>query len=199
MNKQNIRKNISQILDKLDDSTHMLFSRNIHNHILETKDYDRCKCIFTYLSFGKEVDTFNLVNQALLDGKHVFVPKVNGKTMEFYHITSLKGLIRSKFGILEPDEELHISYPNWSCNLSIESNHFEKLMILPGIAFDLKGHRIGYGAGYYDKYLAEYKKEDFNKIALAFDFQILDQIPAEEHDINAEKIITPTRIIQVDV
>ena len=69
-------------------------------------------------------------------------------------------------------------------------------MLLPGLAFDPEGNRIGYGAGYYDRYLAKYPKDYFLKIALAYDFQILKQIKGNEHDVKADMIITPNQIIK---
>jgi 5-formyltetrahydrofolate cyclo-ligase len=69
------------------------------------------------------------------------------------------------------------------------------LMLLPGLAFDLGGNRIGYGAGYYDRYLSKHQKDHFLKVALAYDFQVYDHLEADEFDIRADLILTPTRLI----
>ena len=104
--------------------------------------------------------------------------------MEAVEITSLEGLKENKYGILEPDDSKEEFCKN---NLD--------LIILPGVAFDLVGKRIGYGGGYYDRYLENIDKKII-KVALIYDFQLLENVPAEEHDIKADYIITETMSIK---
>ena len=97
--------------------------------------------------------------------------------MKFYQITSYDDLEAGYFGILEPKEECK------EVNVSENS-----IVIMPGVAFDRKGNRIGYGKGYYDKYFSRYP--EVYKIAIAFSMQIVDEIPADEFDIKANCVVT---------
>ena len=105
--------------------------------------------------------------------------------MEFYPVSSMNSLSEGAFGILEPSAK----------DVSASENAAGKsLMLLPGVAFDKAGNRIGYGRGYYDRYLAGCP--GISKIALAFEFQITDRIPAEHTDIKADLIITEKGVLQ---
>lgn len=163
-------------------------SKKIAKTLLESDYYKDSNSIFSYVSFPPEVDTISIIEQAWQDDKTVYVPKVKGKQLIFYKIYDFETLIRSKFGILEPVEGVHGAYGQ-------ESKFSElKLMVTPGLAFDPSGNRIGYGAGYYDRFFTEHKEDNFIKIALAYDFQMQNQIEAEEHDIKVDFIITPNKI-----
>jgi len=132
------------------------------------------------------------------------------KEMDFYEIYNTNAFILSKFGILEPMNEEKNRYKgteeiingNSITNYQdLQENEHEnnqrlKLMLLPGLAFDPYGNRIGYGAGFYDSYLRKHLKDNFFKIALAYDFQILGLINTKDHDVRADMIITPSKIIQ---
>ncbi len=114
--------------------------------IISTEVYRRCKMLLTYVSTAIEVDTKGLINTALKDGKAVIVPKcVDGtREMKFYEIHSLDDLEVCAFGVLEPIPE--------KCR---EITYFENAVcIVPGLAFDLCGYRLGYGKGYYDRFLS---------------------------------------------
>lgn len=138
--------------------------------------------IYCYVDFDSEVKTRALIETALVMRKQVFVPKVQGSEMEFYPISALEQLKIGSFGILEP--EAHLPVP-------VEKEGAAVLMIMPGVAFDCERNRIGYGGGYYDRYLK--KHAGFRTIALAFECQITDRLPAEETDIRPECVITECR------
>lgn len=134
--------------------------------------------IYCYASFGEEVVTFDLIKRAWEMGKKVAVPRVIvDNSMNFYYIDSLKELQTGSFGILEPDE-----------NAAREADGENVLVILPGIAFDRKGNRIGYGKGFYDAYLSRHPQ--FHRLGLAFSAQCVEWIPADSHDIRVEAVIT---------
>lgn len=134
--------------------------------------------IYCYVSFGDETVTFDLIKQSLKTGKKVAVPRVIvDNFMNFYYIDSLKELKTGHFGILEPEE-----------NPVRKADGQDVLVILPGIAFDRKGNRIGYGKGFYDAYLNEHP--EFHRIGLAFSDQCVEWIPADPHDIRVEAVIT---------
>lgn len=173
----------------------------IRNLLLNSELYQKCSFLFTYVSFSNEADTIAIINQAFKDQKKVYIPKVDGKDMEFYEIAGLDHLVKSYYGAMEPPTEEEKRYKPLQeideCPLlTIEGN---KLMLVPGLAFDSKGNRIGFGAGYYDRYLAKYRKEGFFKTALAYEFQVVDQIEADEYDIPMDAIVTPDGIRMVSM
>lgn len=157
-------------------------SDNICDRFLNLPEYQASQNIFAYMDCKNEVQTGKVIEQCWKDGKTVAVPKVFGQIMKYYAITSYEDLEEGYFGIREPKHEV----------LS-EISGEEGLMILPGVAFDEKRHRVGYGGGFYDRYLEAYP--DLKKIAFAFEFQVFDQVPFEEFDRQPEKIITEKRII----
>ena len=157
-------------------------SQKICEQFLDLSEYRKASTIFAYMDCKNEVQTRSIIEQCWNDGKSVAVPKVFGEQMKFYQIFSYDDLEDGYFGIQEPKHE----------NLN-EIICEDGLMILPGVAFDEKRHRIGYGGGFYDRYLELHP--GMKKIALAFEFQIYDSVPFEVFDQQPEKIITETRII----
>lgn len=211
MTRSEIRSYQKELRDKLSDSDRQAMSAAITERLMQTEEYRNCTRLFSYVSFRSEVDTRELLHHAMVSRKEVFIPRVEPQGMEFYRTRQLEGLIISSYGIPEPpaSEEDRFRPENLSETTNMTSgnmvshrnevshlnNPVRNLMLLPGLAFDPEGNRIGYGAGYYDKYLGFYGAEAFYKIALAFDFQVLDRIEAMEHDIKADMIITPTLLI----
>lgn len=165
------------------------YSMRIHERLYNLKEFVECSSLFTYISFASEVDTHNIIRKALMMNKQIYVPRVENKEINFYRINSFDMLIKSAYGILEPDINIHLKYA--------ESKAFinRKIMLLPGLAFDMSGNRIGYGAGYYDRYLARYPHDEWVKIGLAYDFQITDKINADRYDVPVEYIVTPNQLI----
>ena len=157
-------------------------SESICKTFLDLPEYKTAKYVFGYVDCKNEVETKKVIEQCWKDGKIVAVPKVFDKNMKFYAITSYEDLEEGYFGIREPKHEL---LKEIICE--------DGLMILPGVAFDLECHRVGYGGGFYDRYLEMYP--NMKKIAFAFEFQTFEQVPYEEFDIKPEKIITESRII----
>lgn len=189
MTKNKIRKDLKKRRNEVALNLRKEYSNKIHEKLFAMREFQKCNIIFTYISFGSEVDTKPIINKAFQVNKKVYVPKVEGKDMDFYEIFSLDGLVRSDFGILEPDSNKDQKY-----DYSL-SDKFKKLMILPGLAFDEMGNRIGYGAGYYDRYLSRHLDKEFITMALAYDFQIIDEFPTNRYDIPVDYIITSNKII----
>lgn len=140
---------------------------------LSLDEYKNAKCIMTYVSFNDEVDTFKIIDDAINKGKRVAVPKVLGDDMFASEINSLNDLEAGRFGILEPKSFKEIS------NIDI--------CIVPGLAFDKKLNRLGYGKGYYDRFLAGL---NVLKIGLCYIDSVLDEIPVYETDIAMDLIVT---------
>ncbi|HWT73293.1 MAG TPA: 5-formyltetrahydrofolate cyclo-ligase [Mobilitalea sp.] len=201
MTKTQIRYSQKELRSKLTIEEHNSLSKAIRERLFQTEAYRSSENLLIFVSFQSEVDTHELIRLSLRDGKKVYIPRVEAGGMEFYQIHDLEGLVPSNYGVLEPpsgvdDKFKFIHQKDLMQANQLEHNlQYRNLMILPGLAFDKNGNRIGYGAGYYDRYFAAHPDIPFYKTAIGFDFQIIDQIPAEDYDRKADIIITPTRII----
>jgi 5-formyltetrahydrofolate cyclo-ligase len=148
-----------------------------------------------FSSFRSEVDTTELLRQALCTQKPVYLPKVLGKEMKFYQIESLEELEIGYQGILEPKEDKHKEF--------IPSENQKIFVLMPGAVFDREGGRIGYGSGFYDKFLASLEKEvlpeNLCKLAVAYECQLVENgmIHREIHDISPDYIVTEKTCIQI--
>ena len=164
--------------------------RKILDRFYDSNYYREAKNIFIYISYDSEINTKGIINKALMDNKKIYVPRTEFKTrlMDAVEITSLDNLIESEYGILEPSvEEPHI-----------DPNEID-LIVVPGVAFDRNGGRMGYGAGFYDRYFKKISKDNMKKViklALAYDFQILEKIPMNEQDVPVNYIITEKEFYQ---
>jgi 5-formyltetrahydrofolate cyclo-ligase len=189
MNKEEkkvLRNKILEIRDSLNNNEKELIDNKIFNELINTDLYKRSINIFIYISFSNEINTRNIIEKAFKDKKNVFIPKVykDDKLMKAIKLNSIDELKKNSMGILEPIDD---------------SNYIEKenidLIVVPGVVFDKECNRIGYGGGYYDRYLKDIKSKE-NKIALAYDLQIVDKIKSEVHDIKVDYIITNTRALK---
>lgn len=180
MSKNEIRNKIINLRNNLTEEEMKKANNRIKDKVINSDIYKNAKSIFIYVSFGSEVSTTDIINDALQSGKEVYVPKTNkkAKEMEAIRIYNLNNMTVDKWGILEP--------------INVDKDKIGKefdLIIMPGVAFDRKGNRIGYGGGYYDKYISKYQKKT-TLLALAYDIQIVDNIESEEHDIRVDYIIS---------
>jgi len=145
--------------------------------LFSTVQYRDCKSLYAYLSFNQEVRTNPIIQRAWADGKRVAVPKVVGDEMVFIWIDSFEGLApQGAFHILEPIEDGPVASDETA------------LILMPGLAFDPQGHRVGYGGGYYDRFLE--KEPDHPLVALCYDFQLYDRLEVEAHDVPVDLVIT---------
>ena len=149
--------------------------------LLKEESYRCARSIFVYVSYKNEVDTHNIITDALARGKVVCVPKVISlkEGMAAVRLESFEELRKGPYGILEPE-----LLPE-----RIVKPSDMDLLIMPGVAFDLKGGRIGYGGGFYDRFLKEVDGS-VPKIALAYSFQVFESVPMEESDMRIDKVIT---------
>ena len=137
--------------------------------------YKEAKTIYGYLPYNQEVRTIPMLEQALREGKRVAVPKVYGDEMKFIYLDDLTKVEKGYSGIPEPilDEPV--------------ADDATALVLMPGLAFDPQGHRIGYGGGFYDKFLAS--EPDHPTLALCYDFQMLPHLETEEFDMPVDCVL----------
>ena len=121
------------------------------------------------------------------DGKKVYVPRVNGDTMEFYRFEEWKELEESRLGILEPDKNPAKRFP-YELHISLDRAQ-DCVFIVPGLAFDSHCNRLGYGGGYYDKYLQGFEKR--MTLGIAYSEQIVDRVPVTNKDKSLDLVVTP--------
>ncbi len=185
MDKQTIRKLILNRRDQLSDKMVEEKSRCILEQLYRLEPVASAHEIYTYVSFGTEVDTLELIRSELQDGKKVFVPKIIANGMiDFYRIQSLEQLVPGKFGILEPISD----------EIGVFGKSHDQVMIMPGVAFDYNKNRIGYGGGYYDRYLEQHDQEISPKIALCYELQMIEALEPDEYDKKVDFIVTEQRI-----
>lgn len=189
LNKKNIREEIIDKRNNLILDIKQNYDSLIFEEIINSEIYKKSKKIFTYISFGSEVDTIKLIKYSFSNNKEVYVPKINKQTKDMIalKIHNFNNMSVDKWGIIEPN----------SVDKTNIGTDFD-LIIMPGIAFDKQGNRIGYGGGYYDKYISKLNNAS-NLLALAYDFQIIQDIESESHDIKVDFILTNKGFIKVNV
>lgn len=150
-------------------------SEKLVQMFLKTELYCNAKTLYGYLPYNQEVRTVPILQQALADGKKVAVPKVYGNEMKFIYLSDLTQVAEGYAGIPEPIADGPVG------------DDPTALVLMPGLAFDKEGHRIGYGGGFYDKFLAE--EPNHSTIALCYDFQVVENLPTEEFDIPVDCVL----------
>ena len=152
------------------------------NAFLKSRFYTDYETFLIYASFSSEEDTFNLIEKAIRDNKTVFLPKVFGDEMKFFRVLGTNALVKGTFGVPEPKEGEEYSGQNAVC-------------VVPGLAFDKSGNRLGYGKGYYDKFLSMYP--DIIKIGFCSGCCYFDEIPAQKNDIKMNFIFVDDNLIGI--
>ena len=177
-----------------------------NENIRNWETYRNAELLLFYVSYRSEADTLQLMKEALADGRNVAVPKVVGTDMVFYRITDFSQLIEGYKGILEPDTEraevladydgVAAGADRTESQAGVKKEAFPKhtLLFVPGCAFDEKGGRMGYGGGFYDRFTEQYP--DVLRVALAYEEQLVPEVPREVHDRLVDVIITESRMVQ---
>ena len=150
-------------------------SARLAEEFFGTEEYRQAGSLYAYMSFNQEVRTRPIIERAWADSKRVAVPKVVGGELRFIWIAGFDALSESGYGILEPANDGPIADDETA------------LVLMPGLAFDPQGHRLGYGGGYYDRYLEAHPLHA--TVALCYDFQFVEEIEAEEHDVKVGRVI----------
>ena len=177
--KKQIRKQIFAARKAHTDAQIEEWSRMIADRVTTLPEYKDAKRILAYADYNHEVMTGFIIEAAWRDGKEVAVPKVVGQDMVFYKLTDFAQLEKGYFGIPEPARGEIVQWE-------------DAMMVMPGVAFDKENHRVGYGGGFYDKYLNRYGADDFLKIGICYDFQMqkYDTIKMEENDVKVDMTVT---------
>lgn len=173
MDKVTLRNKMIQKRLDLSSEEHITKSNLIISKLKQHPDFINAKILGIYVSFKNEVDTIVLI-QEIIKTKKVSVPKTNHHEMDFYLIDSLEELKLGTYGILEPHN-----------NRLIDKNKID-LLIVPIVAYDRNNNRLGYGGGFYDRYLKDYHG---SIIGLAFAFQQVKNLPVESYDLPIKTII----------
>lgn len=184
--KKLIRKEMKECLALLTKPYYEHYSHIIANTLYIDKYWLNAKVIGITISKEPEVDTYQIIRKAWEEGKEVVVPKCNPKTktLSFRKITEFSQLESVFYGLLEPIIEQ---------TMEVKPKDID-LLFVPGLAYTREGFRLGFGGGYYDRYLPNYNGKT---LSLAFSFQVIPQLPIEEHDIPVSKIITNNEVIKI--
>ncbi len=184
--KQNLRKKYRNIRQEMLPAHKEKRDNLIFERLINFQKYQKARTLLCFVSTDIEVDTKQLINHALENGKQVAVPKCLDKNgnMEFFLITSLSELKKDSYGILEPDENIATRLVNFT----------NSVCILPGFAFDMNGFRIGYGKGFYDRFLQRYTGV---KIGVCYNSCMTSTLPRGRFDISADYIVTQKYILTV--
>jgi 5-formyltetrahydrofolate cyclo-ligase len=186
--KQAIREAVLRKRDHIPREVRSVKNLLIKERILSLPEFISSHAVLFYASFRSEVETSGMIKESIESGKKVLFPKVDreNKRLRLYEIKDISELSPGFIGIPEPsltDERM----------MSPED---VDLVLIPGTGYDYSGNRLGYGAGYYDRLLSATEKKLFI-VAPAFEEQIVDMIPAEEHDVKVDIIVTDKRILRV--
>lgn len=182
--KKDIRKCILSYRDSMNKKEWEENSRKIQDCVASHPFFLETNVIYCYVDYRNEVGTASIIRKAWQLGKQVAVPKVEGEEMKFYYISDFSDLKEGYCGILEPTK-------------NALANDTHALVIIPGVAFDKNRNRIGYGKGFYDKFME--KHPSFHTIALAFECQVLDKIAVETFDYQPEVLITEEKLYNANI
>lgn len=182
--KRQIREDIKHLRSKQSFKEKVIKDKKILNRLEKLTAFKKAKKILFFAATQSEIDTFPLLEK-YLKKKTCLLPKtdVKTKTLLLYPVDALSELYVGPYNILEPKPKHKPLQPK---NLD--------LILIPGIAFDKKGYRIGYGGGFYDRLL---KKTNCPAIGLAYEFQIIDNVPGEPNDVPVDMIVTEKRTIKI--
>ena len=179
MDKKELRRCIREKKRAMTEAEIAAKSARLGELFLQSELYRQAKTIYGYLPYNQEVRTVPMLEQALRDGKRVAVPKVYGDDMRFIYLEDLSRVEKGYSGIPEPVSDEPVAEDKTA------------LVLMPGMAFDREGHRIGYGGGFYDKFLAA--EPEHPTLALCYDFQMLPILETEEFDIPVDCVIWDTK------
>lgn len=178
--KQQIRAELKEKRDALPSEQRVEYSRQIYENLKAFVKIEKPKVIYFYYPLGSEVNLLPLAEEFLTgtfmaECRTIAFPRTCGDMMEFYPVTSLSDFVEGRFHIMEPMGEVPL-------------RETEPFVLVPGLGFDKKGNRMGYGKGFYDRYFARFPS--CRKIGAAFETQLMEEIPSQSHDIVMDFVVT---------
>jgi len=188
--KQPVRKKAQIVLNSLGRRSREAAAAAARTNLTAAPYWEEAESVLAYLAFGSELDADPVIQAALDEGKQVFVPKVKGSLMSFHRVKSLKTPFeKGVFGIREPLQTAEV----WKLSSSPEPT----LILVPGLAFDMKGARLGRGGGYYDRFLSGIRQKSLSTgkqaplcIGFAYKELITEDVPVEKYDQRIDGLIT---------
>ena len=175
MDKKELRRTIRERKRAMTEEEIVSRSEKLGQLFAQSDAYKAARTIYGYLPYNQEVRTVPMLAKALADGKRVAVPKVYGEEMKFLYLDDLTKVEKGYAGIPEPIADGPVADDDTA------------LVLMPGLAFDPAGHRIGYGGGFYDKFLAA--EPNHPTLALCYEFQMLPELHTQEHDIPVDTVL----------
>jgi 5-formyltetrahydrofolate cyclo-ligase len=182
MPKRPIREKLLSARRHCSAETCLHLSLQIQERFLASEAYRQAVTIGLYSPVLNEVQTEHVARRCLIDGKRLVYPRVAGAGLEFVEVSGAGGLAPGAFGILEPTGTRILPVAGLD------------VLVVPGVAFDLAGHRLGYGKGYYDRALAACRPE-MERVGFAYEFQVVGQLPADPHDRRLTSLVTEQRML----
>ncbi|MCX5778127.1 MAG: 5-formyltetrahydrofolate cyclo-ligase [Elusimicrobia bacterium] len=188
--KVRLRQTIKSKRDALSDKERAYLSSEITRRLISLPVYESAKTIVAYCSHGSEVMTDDFIIHAFADGKRVAVPKVAAKESGVMQVMCIRSLDDVSPGVF------NIREPHTSPDCEVLAIDEIDVVLVPGMVFDPHGSRIGYGKGFYDRWMGALPAQKL--VGLAYDFQVLENVPSEKNDVTVGLIVTNTRIISCD-
>lgn len=182
--KEQLRQNKLLERNEINTEDKEYLDHRICHRLFQQSFLEKANTVFVYCSYKSEASTYEIIARLFEQGKKVAAPRVAGNKMDFYLIDSFDCLEKGYMGISEPKAECAICYPD-----------VNDVILVPGVVFDRRLFRIGYGGGFYDKYLSENKRA--YSVGIAYEFQVIDEIPIDSWDRGLDLIITDKNIIKI--
>jgi len=180
--KRVLRKRMKLLRQQLAPLEKARMDKRLEELFLELPEIREARTVFCYVSYGTETDTSGLIRRLLECGKAVAVPRVEKEQIVFYHITGAGQLTAGYRGIQEP------------CDGAGRADDRDAPVLTPGLAFTRSGKRLGYGGGFYDRFFE--REPEHRRIALAYPFQIVEEIPEDGFDRRVHQILIPERVTE---
>ncbi len=180
--KRKLRRNILMQRDSLPITQRQQADMAMADRIIGHQWFYRAEVLLGFVNYGSEISTVEILQEAIHKGKKVFLPKIDGDEMLFYLVNDLKELQEGYKGIREPlgDTECF--------DYDIYKDH-RILLLMPGVAFDKFGNRMGYGKGFYDRFLMDKEMLQTYSIGIGYACQRVEELPTEEHDLKPYQVI----------
>ncbi len=182
MPKRSIRETMLDRRKHCSAATCLALSLKIQDKFLASAMFRNASSLAVYSPISNEVMTEEIAQRSLKSGKRLVYPRIQDESLEFVEVTCLESLRPGAYGILEPDG-----------NVVLQTAEID-LLLIPGVAFDRLGHRLGYGKGFYDRVLERCHSRVL-RVGLAYDFQVLDKLPVQEHDRPVSVLVTESRTL----